>query len=123
MNQQRKSVIPKWLSITIRIFMLSIFLIIAIVGLRNRKANIDFLYREHMHGKIIKFENLHKGTVSVWLDNVDTPYILTGFSYYLDTLLVGDSLFKERESYKIFYYKRNLSLQYKLFDTFNIYPK
>jgi hypothetical protein len=100
---------PKWLKIARRVLMIMIpiiFGVIVYLGFRKRERDLDFLYKRSFNGKIVKYKNLLKMDVKVWLE-ADTFYAISGFALFLKDITLTDSLVKHKESDSIYYYKKD----------------
>ena len=120
MKQQR---ITNYITWSIVLVAFVIFLVFTVRGFILKKQGLNHLYSHAFNGKITKVTNLHRGTLEIWLDNPDTSFHIQSFAKYLDTLQVGDSLFKEEKSFEIYYYKRKPDSSYYLYDEFTVYSK
>ena len=120
MKRQKITNYITWSAVTIAF---GIFLFVVIKGFIIRKQEIDHIYSHTFNGKITKFRNLHRGNLEIWLDDPDTSFQIQSFAKYLDTLQVGDSLFKEEKSFVIYYYKRKPDSSFYLYDEFTVYSK
>lgn len=87
------------------------------------KSNLNHIYSHVFNGKIQKIENYRKGTLGIWLSGSDTEFSIPGFGKYYEELSLGDSLYKEKDSYEIFIYKRKPAGGYYLYDTFTVYSQ
>jgi len=96
------------------------FIVLVRHGIRERKKLINFLYHEPFHGTIIRFKDLNRMNYEIWLSNSETSHDIPGFGTYKNDIRIGDSLFKKKNSPRIYYYKKNEKGEFYLFDKFEI---
>lgn len=87
------------------------------------RSNIHKIYSHPFNGKVTKVKNYGKGSLGIWLSNSETDFSISGlgFKQYKDLVSVGDSLYKEKDSYVIFIYKPKPEGGYSLYYKYKVY--